>query len=63
MSCKTKWIIMLSVCTLYSCNKCYDCKTSSSEATYCKGSQTYDLIKQGQTIVDVNGNPYTCTLK
>jgi hypothetical protein len=56
---------LFGIVFITSCNKCYHCSipAANEQQTFCKGSQTYDLLKRGQTLVDVNGTAYTCTLQ
>ncbi|MFN8323255.1 MAG: hypothetical protein U0T74_11410 [Chitinophagales bacterium] len=56
-------ILFCLLTTVMSCNKCYDCKTSASTQSYCKGSTEYDVLKAGGTLTDNNGDAYSCNLK
>ena len=56
-------ILFRMLATVMSCNKCYECKTSASTQSYCKGSTEYDVLKAGGTLTDNNGQAYTCNLK
>jgi hypothetical protein len=56
-------VIFFMAATVTSCNKCYECKTSSSTETYCKESPAYSVIKDGATLTDSNGEKYNCKLK
>jgi len=65
---KSKFLLILALPFVHfisSCNKCYHCSIPSAgeQQTFCKGSQTYDLLKQGQTLVDANGVAYECNLQ